>query len=290
MQCLKNLILKIFRFLPDKIYLELLFYHIFWYKLNLKSPKTFNEKLQRLKLYNRNPDYTKMVDKFEAKKYVAGIIWEEYIIPTLWVYNTFDEIDIDKLPNQFVLKCTHDSWWVVICKDKKEFNIEATKLKINKSLSNNYYYQSRERVYKNIKPRIIAEKYMVDESGMELKDYKVFCFNGEPKIIQVDFDRFKGHKRNIYNLNWEILPFEILYPSDKSHKINKPKCLEEMIYLAKKLSKNIPHVRIDFYIIKDQIYFWEMTFYHGWWFEDFRPREWDYKFWEWIKLPDFITN
>ncbi len=290
MQVLKNLIIKLLRFIPDKIYLELIFYHIFWYRLNLKEPKTFNEKLQRLKLYNRNPDYTKMVDKCEAKKYVAGIIWEKYIIPTLWVYNTFDEIDFDNLPRQFVIKCTHDSWWVVICQNKEDLDIKEARNKIEKSLKNNYYSYTREWVYKNIKPRIIVEKYMVDESWVELKDYKVFCFNGEPKIIQVDFDRFKGHKRNIYDLNWEILPFEILYPSDKNHKINKPKCLEEMVYLAKKLSKNIPHVRVDFYIIKDKIYFWEMTFYHGWWFEDFRPKEWDYKFWEWIKLPNFTTN
>lgn len=287
---IKNFIFSLSTLIPDRLYLQLISRHSLWYRIDFKNPKTFNEKLQRLKLYNRNPDYTKMVDKCDAKKYVSSIIWERYIIPTLWVYNTFDEIDFDKLPNQFVIKCTHDSGGIVICQNKKEFNKSLARKKIEKNLKNNYYIYAREWVYKNIKPRIIVEKYMVDESWVELKDYKVFCFNGEPKIIQVDFDRFKGHKRNIYNLNWEILPFEILYPSDKSHKINKPKCLEEMIYLAKKLSKNIPHVRIDFYIIKDQIYFWEMTFYHGWWFEDFRPREWDYKFWEWIKLPDFITK
>lgn len=287
---IKNFIFSLSTLIPDRLYLQLISRHSLWYRIDFKNPKTFNEKLQRLKLYNRNSDYTKMVDKCDAKKYVSSIIWERYIIPTLWVYNTFDEIDFDKLPNQFVIKCTHDSGGIVICQNKKEFNKSLARKKIEKNLKNNYYIYAREWVYKNIKPRIIVEKYMVDESWVELKDYKVFCFNGEPKIIQVDFDRFKGHKRNIYNLNWEILPFEILYPSDKSHKINKPKCLEEMIYLAKKLSKNIPHVRIDFYIINNQIYFWEMTFYHGWWFEDFRPREWDYKFWEWIKLPDFITN
>lgn len=276
--------------MPDKLCLKYLFYCKFWYSLNLKNPKTFNEKIQRLKLYDRNPNYTNMVDKYKAKKYVADIIWEEYIIPTLWVYDTFDDIDFDKLPNEFVLKCNHDSWTVVICKDKRTFDIQAAKKKINERLKFNYYYLWRERPYKNIKPRIIAEKYMVDESGVELKDYKVFCFNWEPKIIQVDYDRFTGHKRNIYDLSWKILPFEILYPSDKSHKIKKPDCLEEMINLAKKLSKDIPHVRVDFYVIRSKIYFWEMTFYHGWWFEDFRPKEYDYKFWNWINLPGKFNN
>lgn len=290
MQYLNNIFSKFMRLVPDKIYLKYIFYRIMWYRLNLKDPKSFNEKLQRLKLYNRNPNFTKMVDKYESKKYVSDIIWKEYIIPTLWVYDSFDEINFEELPNQFVLKCTHDSGSVVICTDKKSFDKEKTKKKLKTALNHNYYYNYREWAYKNIQPRIIAEKYMVDESWVELKDYKVFCFNGEPKIIQVDYDRFSVHKRNIYDLDWKFLPFEILYPSDKNHKINRPWCLEEMVDLARKLSKGIPHVRVDFYIINNQIYFWEMTFYHGWWYEDFRPKDWDYRFWQWIQLPNKFTN
>jgi len=271
--------------LPDKICIKRIFYHKFWYNLNLKNPKTFNEKLQRLKLYDRKPEYTQMVDKYEAKKYVASIIWEQYIIPTLWIYNKFDEIDFDKLPNQFVLKCTHDSGTVIICKDKKNFDLQSAKYKINERLKINYYYLWRERPYKKVKPRIIAEKYMVDESGSELKDYKVFCFGWEPKLIQVDYDRFINHKRNIYDLNRDIQPFEIEYPSDKYHHIKKPICLHKILEFAKNLSKNIPHLRVDFYIINRNIYFWEMTFYHWAGIEKFFPEKWNYTLGSRIKLP-----
>src|SRR5699024_5952469 len=233
------------KWLPDDIYLKAIYRARMHKKLNLKNPITFNEKLQWLKINDRKPEYTQMVDKYEVRKYIEAQIGEEYLIPLLGVYDTFEEIDFDKLPNQFVLKCTHDSGGLVICHDKSQLNIKRAKKKINKCLRRNYYYLGREWVYKDINPRIVCESLMVDESGVELKDYKFFCFSGEPKIIQVDFSRFTNHKRNFYNLEWDLLDLSIKYPNDPNTKIIKPDKLEEMIKLASKLSSDYPHVRVD---------------------------------------------
>ena len=287
---LNNIIIKLASknliHISDKNYLERLYKKRMHKELNLENPKTFNEKLQWLKLYDRKLEYIKMVDKYEAKKYVENLIGKEYIIPTIGIYDKFEDIDFEKLPNQFVIKCTHDSGGIVICKDKNTFNKKEAKKKIQRALKRNYYYSKREWVYKEIKPRIIIEEYMVDESGLELKDYKIFCFNGEPKFIQVDFDRFSTHKRNIYTLDWKLLNFSIEYPSDLNRTINKPINLKKMIQFAKELSKNIPHVRVDFYSINEKIYFGELTFYHGAGYERFKPIEWDKKMGDMIKLPE----
>ena len=179
--------------LPDKLYLQLLFYGYMGKRLNLKNPQTLNEKLQWLKLYNRRPEYTTMVDKYAVKKYVADIIGEEYIIPTLGVWDNFDDIDFDSLPNQFVLKTTHDggSYGVIICNDKSYFNIEKAKQYLNKSLKRNSYKVSREYPYKTVQHRIIAEKYMEDETG-ELRDFKFYCFKGYVDCVLYCFDRNSG--------------------------------------------------------------------------------------------------
>ena len=282
---IRELIQKNIIKVDDEKFLKYLYKSTFHKELNLENPSTFNEKLQWLKLYDRNPEYIKMVDKYEAKKYVADIIGEEYIIPTLGVWDKFDEIDFSKLPNQFVIKCTHDSGGVVICEDKNKLNLRKTKRKIEKCLKQNFYYRAREWPYKNVKPRIIVEKYMVDESKKELKDYKVFCFNGEPKFIEVDFDRFIDHKRNIYTTNWELMQLQIKYPMDSNVKIKKPEKLEEMIKFARILAKNIPHVRVDFYSINKNIYFGELTFYHESGFGEITPEEWNKKLGDMIILP-----
>lgn len=276
--------------IPDEKYLKIIYKSILKKDLNLENPKTFNEKLQWLKLNNRNPEYTKMVDKYEAKKYVANIIGEEHIIPIIGVWNKFEDIDFKELPNQFVLKCTHDTGGLVICKDKEKINLKEVKKKINKSLKRNFYYYGREWPYKNVKPRIIAEKYMVDESGVELKDYKIFCFDGKAKFILVDFGRFSDHYRNIYDLDWNLLDLKIKFPINAEHQIEKPVNLNEMIELAEKLSKNIPHVRVDFYNVRGKIYFGELTFFHGSGFTKIEPEEWDEKIGEYIKLPKTINN
>ncbi|MCU9942847.1 glycosyl transferase, partial [Bacillus pacificus] len=190
---------KISKVIPDKTYLEIKYKLTTGKKLDFENPKTFNEKLQWLKLHNRNPEYTTMVDKFEVRKYIADKIGEEYLIPLIGVYDSFEEIDFEVLPNQFVLKPNHTSGNVYICKDKSKINYKELKKEINMWLKRKYYWMHREWPYKNVKPKIVCEKYMVDESGTELKDYKMYCFNGETKIIQVDYDRFNGHKRNLYN-------------------------------------------------------------------------------------------
>ena len=282
---MKEFIKKLLKLLPDYIFLQIKYRYKFNKKLNLKKPQTFNEKLQWLKLYDRNPEYTKMVDKYEAKKYVANIIGEEYIIPTLGVYDKFEDINFATLPNQFVIKCTHDSGGLIICKDKTKLNIKEARKKINKSLKRNYFYTGREWPYKNVKPRIIIEKYMVDESKKELKDYKFFCFNGEPKLLFVAKDRPFATKFNYYDMNFKKLPFKQHYENFNDY-IEKPKGFEKMIELSKKLSKDIPHVRVDFYDINGKVYFGELTFYHFSGFEKFEPEEWDKILGDMLKLSE----
>ena len=254
---------------------------------NFKNPQTYNEKLQWLKLHDRNPIYSTMVDKYEAKKYVAEIIGEECIIPTIGIWNKFEEIDFNSLPNQFVLKCTHDSGGLVICRDKTKLDIEAARKKINKSLNRNYYHMHREWPYKNVTPRIIAEQYMEDESGYELKDYKWFCFDGHPKALFIAKDRgVEGEetKFDFYNEDFVHLPFTNGHPNSPDP-VSKPTSFDEMKKLAGKLSNGFPHLRVDFYDINGKIYFGELTLYHWSGMVPFEPEEWDYIFGSWIKLP-----
>lgn len=272
--------------LSDEKYIKLLYRLKMKKNLNLNNPKTFNEKLQWLKLYDRKDIYTTMVDKYEAKRYVANIIGEEYIIPTLGIYDNFDEIDFDKLPNQFVIKCTHDSGGLVIVKDKNKIDIESTKNKINNSLRNNYYYSGREWPYKNVKPRIIIEEYKEDTKYHELRDYKIFCFNGRAEIVFVASNRQGDGDTyfDFFNRKLEHLPFENGHPN-APYKVEVPKTIQKMFSLAEKLSKNIPEVRIDFYDVNGKIYFGEITFFHWSGFVPFNPEEWDYKLGEMIELP-----
>ena len=273
--------------MSDSFYLKIYYKTMTNRDLDINNPKTFNEKLQWLKLYDRNPLYTTLVDKYAVREYIKEKIGEEYLIPLIGgPWKSVDEIPFDTLPNQFVLKTTHDSGGVVICNNKKNFDVNAAKRKLHKSLKNNYYYSGREWPYKNVPPQIIAEKYMVDESGTELKDYKIFNFQGKAKLIQVDYNRFVDHKRNLYTPEWEYLDVMLQYPNDSQHKIEKPKSLEKMLELAELLSEGIPHVRTDFYSIGEKIYFGEMTFYHGSGFEKFAPPEWDRIVGDWLVLPE----
>lgn len=275
-----------FNWMSDETYLKIAFRSLMGKKLNLKNPQTFNEKLQWLKLHDRKPIYTTMVDKYEAKKYVAGIIGEQYIIPTLGIWNKFEDIDFDKLPNQFVLKCTHDSGGLVICRDKSKFDVQATKKKITRSLKRNYFWQGREWPYKDVKPRIIAEKYMEDMNTNDLKDYKFFCFDGEPKILFIATDRANPNeetKFDFYDINYKHLDFTNGHPNAIKEP-QKPIKFEEMVTLAGKLSQNIPLLRVDFYEISGKVYFGELTFSHWSGFVPFKPEEWDKILGAWIHL------
>lgn len=273
-------------FFSDEKFLKLLFPLKTGYKLNLVSPKTFNEKMQWLKLYDRKLEYSKMVDKYEAKKYVANIIGEEHIIPTLALYDEVNEINFDALPNQFVLKCTHNSGGLVICTDKSKLDFKEAKRKLNQSLEKNYYNRNREWPYKNVKARIIAEQYIEDESGWQLKDYKIFCFNGEPKFIEVDYDRYVKHKLNVYDLDWNFMDFYMTSPNDKDVIIPKPKQLEKMLDYARKLSAGVTFLRVDLYSIGDKIYFGELTFHPGSGMIDFHPKEYDRKLGDMLIIPN----
>ena len=254
-------------------------------EINLDSPQTFNEKLQWLKLYDRKKKYIKMVDKYEAKEYVKKIIGEDHIIPTIGIYDSFDEIDFKKLPKKFMMKCTHDSGGNVPCIDKSKLNIEEAKEKINSSLSTNYYYKWREWPYKYVKPRIIIEKHMEDKETKELRDYKFFCFDGVAKFMFIATDRnIHETKFNFYDMDFNLLPFKQHYPND-TRRIKKPKTFDEMKKLAEKLSKGIPQVRVDFYEIDGKVHFGELTFCHFAALTPFEPEEWDYKLGEYINLP-----
>ena len=273
--------------LPDKWYLFFRFKNRVGYWPHLNHPRTFNEKLQWLKLNDRHAEYTQMVDKIDAKKYVASIIGDKYIIPTLGVWNSVDEIEWDKLPNQFVIKVSSDSGGIVVCKDKQTLDIEKAKEKLTNGWGKNYYVHNKEYPYRDLTPRIIAEEYKEDESGYELRDYKIFCFNGEPKILFVASDRQKAGedtKFDFFDLNWNHLPFTNGHPNSKEF-IAKPKNFEEMLEIAKKLSVGIPQVRIDLYNCNGQIYFGEITFFNWSGMTAFDPIEWDFKLGKMIKLP-----
>ena len=276
--------------LADEKYLKKMFRLKMGRKLNLENPQTFNEKLQWLKIYDRKSIYTTMVDKYEAKRYIADLIGDEYIIPTLGVWDKFDDIDFDSLPNQFVLKCTHDSGGLVICRDKSKLDLKKAKKKIEKSLKRNFYYVGREWPYKNVKPRIIAEKYLVDESGVELKDYKIFCFNGKAEYVEVDFNRHIEHKLNPYDFEWNPLNFCDSSKNDYSADIKKPIQLEKMREIAETISRDIPFLRVDFYSIYDKVYVGELTFHPGSGFIQFEPRSIDEKYGKLLELIGVKAN
>ena len=273
------------RIIPDRAYIQMYYFAHFKKFCNLKNPKTYNEKLNWLKLHDKNPIYTRIVDKFEAKEYVKDIIGDQYIIPTLGVWDNFDDIDFDELPQQFVLKCTHDSEGLVIVKDKDKLDKEMAKNQIESALKQNFFYIGREWPYKNVKPRIIAEKYMEDHIDGELRDYKFFCFDGEPKAMFVASDRASDNvKFDYFDLNFNHLDIKQKYPHAEQP-LRKPVTFEKMIELSKVLSKGFPHVRVDFYEVDGQLYFGELTFYHFSGFMPFEPNKWDKIFGDWIKLP-----
>ena len=251
--------------------------------LNLECPVTFNEKLQWLKLHDRNPLYTKMVDKYEFKNYIKERFGEGYTIPTLGVWDSFDDIDFSSLPDKFVLKCTHDSGGLVICKDKENFDVDKAREKINNALKSDYYLTSREWPYKNVKRRVIAEKYMEEDESGVLTDYKVFCFNGVPKIVYISKDKAENPTTDFFDENFNHLEMRMRDPNSKTVP-KKPKFYDEMLDIARKLSANIPHVRVDFYYINNKIYVGELTFFHCGGLQRIEPKSWEKKMGEWIDI------
>lgn len=272
--------------LSDKTYIKIRWNIKMNYPLNLHVPKTFNEKLQWIKLYDHNPLYTLLVDKYNVKKYVSDLIGQDHVIPIIGQWSRVDDIDWELLPNQFVIKCSHDSGGLIICKNKATLDIKQAKKTLKKCMKINYFRKSREWPYKNVKPVIFAEAYKEDEFG-ELRDYKWFCFNGVPKVLFVASDRQKKGeetKFDFFDTSFNHLPITNGHPNS-SEIISKPKGFDTMKELASKLSQNIPEVRVDFYDINGNIYFGEFTFFHWGGMMPFKPKEWDEIFGNWINLP-----
>lgn len=274
----------LFNWLPDKYHLYLLYWARLGKWLNLKNPQTFNEKLQWLKLYNRKTEYTAMVDKYEAKKYIASVAGEEFVIPTLGVWDRFEDIDFQDLPDQFVLKCTHDSGGFVICRDKTKLDMTAVEEKIRKSLKTNYFFHGREWPYKNVKPRILAEAYVEDTADDALTDYKFYCFNGTPQIMYISKDHGKEPFTDFFDMEFHHLPIIIQDPNAEVMP-ERPAQFDQMKQFAAMLSRDIPFLRVDFYEVSGKLYIGELTFFDGSGFELVEPKEWNEKMGTWIRLP-----
>ena len=286
-QTVKELGKKVVALIPSKLWLSYNFKRKMGYSMDWKNPKTYSEKLQWLKVYDKNPLYTALVDKYEVKKYIADVIGEEYIIPTLGVWDRFEDIDFDSLPDRFVLKCTHDSGGIAIVKDKATFDKEKARKQFKIALARNPYNTNREWPYKNVKPRIIAEQYMENEATHDLRDYKFFSFDGETKAMFIATERgseTEETKFDFFDMDYNHLDFRNGHPNADVLP-EKPQCFDEMHALADKLSRGIPQVRVDFYEVNGRVYFGEMTFFHWSGMKPFEPAEWDRTFGDWITLP-----
>lgn len=281
-------ILRKFGLVSDEVFLKNQYRCQMGEKLDLMNPKSFNQKLQWLKLYDRQDKYSKMTDKSTAKEYVRAILGNDCIIPTYGLYDSVDSIDFSALPEKFVIKATHGSGNndVIICRDKTKLDIDFIRKKMQKSLSTNGYLATVEWVYKYITPRIIVEKLLEDPNHDDLMDYKFMCFNGRVRCSFVCTGResVEGLKVTFYDRNWNIMPFERSHPSERKP-IEKPIRYEQMIEMAEKISAGVSFLRVDFYEVEGVVYFGELTFYPGSGFEKFQPKEWDDILGSWIELP-----
>lgn len=273
----------------DELYLRVLYRLYHGKRLDLEHPKTFTEKLQWLKLHNTSELCTQLVDKYGVREFIKDTIGDDYLIPLLGVWKHFDEIDFDMLPNKFVLKTNHGSGGVIICKDKAKLNKESAKMVLENSLKENYFWKGREYPYKNVPPRIIAEKYMEDNDGNPPVDYKLFCFDGEPQVLFFASERFneKGlpPKFDYYDMDLKHLPVRSKGHENAKDTLKMFPQFEDMKQLSRVLSKGFAHVRVDFYLIDNKIFFGEMTFHHDGGLVPFVPDEWDKRFGDMIKLP-----
>lgn len=273
------------RLFPTKWFVKKTFYKKTGKKLDLNNPETFSEKIQWLKLYYKSPLLTRLADKYESKNYVKEKIGDKYVIPTHSLYSSYDQLSIENLPDQFILKATHGSGWNLLCLKKKEHSNREIQNFAKFWLKKSYYLGSKEWAYKNVPRRIICEELLFDEKGDLPKDYKVFCFHGKPKFIQVDHDRFANHTRSFYDEDWNYQNFTVGYPIyDKT--IPKPDSLDEILNIASLLSADLPFLRVDMYIIGEDIKIGELTCYPGNGMEIFSDSKWDKYFGEQIKISE----
>lgn len=283
---IKNIAKRMMKYLPDKLYLKIQYGYNTHRKLNLKSPTRYNEKLQWIKLYDRQPIYTDFVDKYKVKRIVAERIGKQYVVPLLAVWDRPDDIDISMLPDKFVMKTNHDSKGVIVCKDKSKFDLKQAKAFFSERMAANGYDYGREWPYKGVVKKIIAEQYIEDESG-GLIDYKVLCFNGVPKLIQLHQGRFTDHHtQDFYDVDWNVQSFNQVGEVSSESPAPRPSFLSEMLELSAKLSAGIPHIRVDWYHANGQLYFGEMTFFDASGYLDFIPDEYNEIIGSWIKLPE----
>ncbi|WP_172635073.1 ATP-grasp fold amidoligase family protein [Sphaerochaeta pleomorpha] len=281
---------KVARLLSDKTFVTIKYRMSLKKKLDLKNPKTYNEKLQWLKLYDRKEMYTKLVDKYEVREHIANTIGSEYLIPLIGVYDKVDDIDFDSLPDAFVLKPTQTSGDVIICRDKAKLNRDAAIGEMHAWMGKNYYWYDREWPYKDVKPRIVCEQLIETSDGNPPRDYKIFCFDGIPKFAFVASDRGKTTKFDYFDVDWNRIPLIQHYPNS-TYDIPKPQQWEKMLSLARVLSAGMPHVRVDFYIdANDTILFGELTFFHFSGFVEFEPEQYDLLLGSWLALPERMTN
>lgn len=276
------------KFLPDKLYLQMFYFATTGKFINFKNPKGFNEKLQWLKVNDKHPEYTTLVDKLAVREHIAEVWGEEHLFPLLGSWASFDDIDFDSLPEQFVLKCNHDSGSTKVIRNKSALTTEEKeemRAFFTKRLKKDFFFAGREYPYKGIKPCLIAERLMIDESAPEksIEDYKFFCFNGEPKIMFVATDRSTDVKFDWFDMDFNHLDITNIHPQS-GKEIKKPEKFEEMKEIAAKLSAGMRHVRIDLYELNGKIYFGEYTFFHGGGFSLFNPPEWERKLGDWIDL------
>ena len=273
------------KILTDRAYVKLQYRLRFHNRLDLENPKSYNEKLQWLKIYDRNPEYTVDVDKYAVREKIQEAISADFLVPLIGLYKSADCIDIDSLPDRFVIKCTHGTHCSIVCKDKSHFNWDNAKERLSKWLKHNYYYDAREWPYKSVKPRIIVEKYIEDSNG-ELIDYKFMCFDGKVKLILVhqDINNERGkHTLDLYTPDWQLTDIEWGIPrSGKT--IPKPERLDEGIRIAEKLSEGKPHVRVDLYIVDNHVFFGELTYYTAAGFKPFKNYEDDLQLGSWINI------
>ena len=270
----------------DVTYINKTFKIYYHHKPNLFNPKTYQEKLQWLKLYDRNPLYTKLVDKYKVREFVSSTIGEEYLIPLLGVWDNPESIDFEKLPNEFVLKCNHNSGLgMCICLDKKQLNIKNVKDQLSLGLAQDYFLLGREWPYKNVRRKIICEQYICDLDRTELMDFKFFCFNGKFKFLLVCSDRHTKLANDWYDENLKHVKC-INGPKNRKKPIVFPTNIKEMIVIAEKLSQGIPHVRVDLYSFNGKIFFGEMTFFESSGFLPFKPRKFDRILGDFLTLPE----
>lgn len=279
-----------FRWLPDKPYLQLNYYAHMGRKLDLKQPRTYTEKLQWLKLYDRDPRYPMLVDKLAVRRYIAQTVGQAYLVPLLGAWDRAEDVDFDSLPRQFVLKCTHDSGGVLLCPDKEQLDRQQAIQKLRKWMNRNYYWKNREWPYRSVKPRILAEAYL-QEDGQPLRDYKFFCFDGAAKLMFVVTDRqsSKETKFDFFDMDYRHLPVCSGHPNSQIPP-EKPGQFSKMRHLAQQLSQDFPHLRVDFYEVGGKVYVGELTLYHWGGMVPFDPPHYDAEFGQWLSLPEQIQN